>query len=71
MKVLYLYGSCARGEQNYGSDVDLFLELQPDFDAQKYKDDVILLKGRVSPADMNMAVEEARKFTLDICEQFR
>ena len=32
--------------------------------------DVILLKGRVSPADMNMAVEEARKFTLDICEQF-
>lgn len=34
------------------------------------KGDVILLKGRVSPADMNMAVEEARKFTLDICEQF-
>ena len=29
VKALYLYGSCARGEQNYGSDVDLFLELQP------------------------------------------
>lgn len=55
VKALYLYGSCARGEQTYGSDVDLFLELQPDFDIQKYKDDVILLKGRVSPTDMNMA----------------
>ena len=55
VKALYLYGSCARGEQTYGSDVDLFLELQPDFDTQKYKDDVILLKGRVSPVDMNMA----------------
>lgn len=55
VKALYLYGSCARGEQNYGSDVDLFLELQPDFDVQKYKDDIIILKGRVSPTDMNMA----------------
>lgn len=55
VKALYLYGSCARGEQTYGSDVDLFLELQPDFDTQKYKDDVILLKGRVSPTDINMA----------------
>lgn len=55
VKALYLYGSCARGEQTYGSDVDLFLELQSDFDTQKYKDDVILLKGRVSPSDINMA----------------
>ena len=55
VKALYLYGSCARGEQNYGSDVDLFLELQPDFEVQKYKDDIIILKGRVSPTDMNMA----------------
>ena len=55
VKALYLYGSCARGEQTYGSDVDFFLELKSDFDTQKYKDDVILLKGRVSPADMNMA----------------
>ena len=35
--------------------MDLFLELQPDFDVQKYKDDIIILKGRVSPTDMNMA----------------
>ena len=55
VKALYLYGSCARGEQSYGSDVDLFLELSTDFDTKKYKDDVILLKGKVSPVDINMA----------------
>ena len=47
VKALYLYGSCVRGEQTYKSDVDLFLELQSDFDTQKYKDDVILLKEGV------------------------
>lgn len=55
VKALYLYGSCARNEQTYGSDVDLFLELQPDFDIKKYKDEVILLKGEVSPVSMDMA----------------
>ena len=55
VKALYLYGSCARGEQSYGSDVDLFLELSSDFDTKRYKDDVILLKGKVSPVDINMA----------------
>ena len=55
VKALYLYGSCARGEQNYGSDVDLFLELSPYFYTKRYKDDVILLKGKVSPVDINMA----------------
>ena len=55
VKALYLYGSCARNEQTYGSDVDLFLELQPDFDMKKYKDEVILLKGEVSPVSMDMA----------------
>ena len=55
VKALYLYGSCARNEQTYGSDVDLFLELQPDFDIKKYKDEVILLKGEVSPVSMEMA----------------
>ena len=27
IKTIYLYGSCARGEEKYSSDVDLFLEL--------------------------------------------
>lgn len=29
---IYLYGSCARNEQTYGSDVDLLIELTPAFD---------------------------------------
>ena len=28
---IYLYGSCARGEEKYSSDVDLFLELSESF----------------------------------------
>ena len=55
VKALYLYGSCARHEQSYESDVDLFLELQSDFDIKKYRDYVILLKGEISPADKDMA----------------
>ena len=30
---IYLYGSCARGEEKYSSDVDLFLELSESFPA--------------------------------------
>ena len=35
--------------------MDLFLELQSDFDIKKYRDYVILLKGEISPADKDMA----------------
>lgn len=31
---LYLYGSCARKEQDFNSDVDLLLELSPDFNTK-------------------------------------
>ena len=31
IKTIYLYGSCARGEEKYSSDVDLFLELSESF----------------------------------------
>lgn len=54
VEALYLYGSCARNEQSYRSDVDLFLELKSDFDAEYYKNDVILLKSAVTPGDMDM-----------------
>lgn len=49
---VYLYGSCARHEQTYTSDVDLFLELDKDFDLEKHKTDVLLLKSTVSPLDI-------------------
>lgn len=31
VKELYLYGSCARKEEEWDSDVDLFMELKEDF----------------------------------------
>ena len=34
---VYLYGSCARNEQSYGSDVDLLVELNESFRAVKRK----------------------------------
>ena len=45
---LYLYGSCARNEQRYASDVDLFLELKPDADMEMLRDELMQLKGEVS-----------------------
>ena len=51
---LYLYGSCARKEQDFNSDVDLLLELSPDFNTKRYRDVVILLKGSVSPSALEL-----------------
>lgn len=51
---LYLYGSCAREEQTYQSDVDLMLELKPAFDVEKLRDEIILLKSRVNPSRADM-----------------
>lgn len=49
-----LYGSCARHDQRYDSDVDLFLVLDPNIDLDVYRDDLIKLKGDVSPLDYDM-----------------
>ena len=54
VKYLYLYGSCARREQTIHSDFDLFMVLSPDIDMNRYKDDIILLKSKVIPLDMNL-----------------
>ena len=51
---LYLYGSCAREEQTYRSDVDLMLELKPTFDISALRDEIILLKSRVNPPQSDM-----------------
>lgn len=51
---LYLYGSCARNEQRYASDVDLFLELRADADIEALRDEIIQLKGEVSPTEPGM-----------------
>lgn len=46
---LYLYGSCARNEQDYDSDVDLLLELSDDIDLDKYRSDLLILRSKVMP----------------------
>lgn len=51
---LYLYGSCARNEQGYTSDVDLFLELKPDTDMETLRDELMKLKGEVSSTEPEM-----------------
>ena len=51
---LLLYGSCARQDQRYDSDVDLFLVLKPNIDLDVYRDDLIRLKGDVSPVDFDL-----------------
>lgn len=48
---IYLYGSCARKEQKYGSDVDLFLELSPKVNREELQHEMTLLKANVTPLD--------------------
>lgn len=48
---LYLYGSCARNEQDYDSDVDLLLELSPKIDKKLHFEDMLMLKSKVVPVD--------------------
>lgn len=49
---VYLYGSCARGEEKPDSDVDLFLELKPSFSTRKdLRIPLRLLKSEVTTDD--------------------
>lgn len=50
---LYLYGSCARQEENPHSDVDLFMELSEDIvKLNNYKQEIILLRGMIMTDDV-------------------
>lgn len=51
---LYLYGSCARKQQNESSDVDLFLQLAEDFPMEQLKEQTLLLVSEVVPVDPDM-----------------
>lgn len=51
---LYLYGSCARNEQDYDSDVDLLLELSIDIDLDKYRDNLLILRSKIIPISDDM-----------------
>lgn len=52
---IYLYGSCARNEQSYGSDVDLLIELDESFRTSKGKLTLISeLRSRLSSHDEDL-----------------
>ena len=47
------YGSSARNEQSYNSDVDLLVVLQNDFPSKELKKEILLLKGNVKPENLS------------------
>ena len=52
---MYLYGSCARKEQTYESDVDLLLEMDPSFNSFEDKtESIIELKKSLSATDSSL-----------------
>ena len=65
---LYLYGSCVREEQTYQSDVDLMLELEPTFDINRLRDEIILLKSRVNPGELDMPEVDLK---VVICDEWK
>lgn len=53
VRELYLYGSCSRGDHNWGSDVDLLLSL--DEDSSHMRREIRLLKSDVTSDDPRAA----------------
>lgn len=51
---LLVYGSFARKQHKWDSDVDLFLELSEDIPFNEFRDELIRLKSRVSPPDLTL-----------------
>ena len=59
IKTIYLYGSCARGEEKHSSDVDLFLELAESFRSRpELKKYLYLLKSEVSSEELDDAMQQ-------------
>lgn len=52
VKRIYLYGSVARGEGKWSSDVDIFLVLDDDTSRKKLKDWIIALRSLRSKGDI-------------------
>ena len=50
-----LFGSCARKEEKYESDIDLLLVLNEKAKEHEYHKAIILLKGSVSSPEINAA----------------
>lgn len=51
---VYLYGSCARYEQRYDSDVDIAIELSENINIDSYKDEIFMLLSKISPVNSDI-----------------
>lgn len=61
VKELYLYGSYARSDYKYSSDIDLFLVLEDE--ARRYHSELLELKSEVTDADDFEGVDVDLKVT--------
>lgn len=54
---VYLFGSCARGEEHFDSDVDLLVEFTEDFEEHKkdFRKDILLLRSNISSDELHDA----------------
>lgn len=50
---VYLYGSCARGDYRFSSDIDLFLVLDESAKKDTVNKELTRLRGDISPTDIN------------------
>lgn len=57
---VYVYGSCARKDQHYGSDVDLFIVFKEDFDSKKYHNELISLSNMIQPESSDYPEVDAK-----------
>lgn len=60
VKAIYLYGSCARGDERYNSDVDLFLVLEEDTPVKVVRE----LKTVVTSKDYTLPCVEIKTGTV-------
>ena len=60
VEALYLYGSCARGEEKWDSDVDLFMEMRTNFLERKD------LREAIRMLPFNVKLNSYREATVDL-----
>lgn len=59
LDAIYLYGSCARGEQKYASDVDLLLKLRSDVPSSVLR----AMRADATPEDWDLPEVELKYFS--------
>ena len=54
VRAVYVFGSYARNEETFRSDVDLLLELDQSFDMERGRGDIVRLKSHVNPQELSL-----------------